>query len=346
LPGTTTDTPVRSAAPATEKDDKHHDYGCFAECYALALRSASEHALDFDPPATLEFQRHVDALEERITPESTNEVLRSVQSSFRGELRQYLEKGQAFLKRVREELDAAAEAMRTFASALVANGADVQERVKSEMKTLEKVADTGDLAKIRESVRAAAREVARSYDELNKANAIVIAELQHEIRLLHREMDAERRVAWTDVESGAWIKKKLEDRLDELLKTTEPFCVIVILVTNLKRVEKQCSPAIVHTALHALIKRFYSLVGEDGLVARLGGEQFAAVIEVDASAGQAIAHDLGERLSSRYSAQNNGISQSIDLRVTCGIVGHTGQGDPAEFRRKMQQMTGPPENPA
>jgi GGDEF domain-containing protein len=335
-PGTATDT----AETSPESRLNHKDYKYLAECYALALHCSAEYAVDFDTSATAEFQQHVGALEERISAETTPEVLHLVQASFRGELRQFHEKGVAYLKWVRDEMEGFAEAMQTFAGNFIANGQDVQQRVRSEMTNLEKVADTGDLAKIRQSIHAASLEVTRSYEELTKTNALAIVELQHEIRILHREMDAERRAAWTDAASGAWIKRKIDDRVDELIANSEAFCVIVILVTNLKRLEKQCNPSVVNAGLQSLVKRFYGILGEDGMVARLSGDQFAAVLELDASAGQTIAREAGERLSSRYNAQNNGIAQSIDLRVTCGIVAHARGGDPNEFRRKLQQMTG------
>jgi GGDEF domain-containing protein len=329
-----------SGTAAAEEHGNHKDQTYLEECYALALRSAADYALDFDPPATQEFQRHVRALEERVSAESTPEGLRSLQASFRGELREFREKGRVYMGRLRDDLEGTAEAMQTFASSFAANGQDVQQRVRGEMSDLVKVADIGDLDKIRKSVRAATKEVARSYEEFNKANALVVAQLQHEIRLLHREMETERRVAWTDAASGAWTKRKIDDRLDELMKTPEAFCVIVILVTNLKRLETQCGTKLVNTALQALIKRFYGILGKDSLVARLSGDQFGAVLEVDSSAAQIIAREVGERLSSRYAVENNGITQNIELRVTCGIVGHAREGDSSEFRRKLQQMTG------
>jgi GGDEF domain-containing protein len=337
---TTPGTAADKAETSPESRLNHKDNKYLAECYALALHCSAEYALDFDSSATREFQQHVGALEERISAETTPEVLHLVQVSFRGELRLFHEKGVAYLKWVRDEMEGVAEAMQAFAGNFIANGQDVQERVRGEMSNLEKVAETGDLVKIRQSIHAASVEVARSYEQLNKANALAILELQHEIRLLHREMDAERRAAWTDAASGAWIKKKIDDRVDELIANSEAFCVIVILVSNLKRLEKQCNPTVVNAGLQSLVKRFYSVLGEGSIVARLSSDQFAAVLEVDASAGQTIAREAGERLSSRYSAQNNGIAQSIDLRVTCGIVAHPRGGDPDDFRRKLQQMTG------
>jgi GGDEF domain-containing protein len=167
-----------------------------------------------------------------------------------------------------------------------------------------------------------------------------VAELQHEIRLLHREMEAERRAIWTDAASGAWVKKKLDDKVHELIKNSESFCVIVALVTNLKRLETGCGKNLTDGALQAMVKRFYGIVGQESLVARLSEDQFAAVIEVDLSAAQTIAKNANERLSSRYSVQQAGVAQSLELRVACGLVGHARGTDPAEFRLKIQQMIG------
>ena len=124
------------------------------------------------------------------------------------------------------------------------------------------------------------------------------------------------------------------------MKTTEAFCVIVILVTNLKRMKAQYNAAMVDQALRALVKRFYGILGEESLIARLSQDQFAAVVEVDSATAQIMARQVGERLSSRYSVQNDGNAQNIDLSVNCGIVGRARDSDPAEFRRKLQQMTG------
>ncbi len=309
------------------------------DCYGLALRSAADYAVEFDPRVTEEFQRHLRAMEERVLNAST-ETMRLVQASFRGELRDYRDRARAFLQRLRDDLAGAEEAMNTFAGNFVANGADAERTVRGEIKTLEKAVQGEDLKQIRETVLAATGTIVRSYDELNKANNLIVAQLQHEIRLLHREMEAERRMAWTDAESGAWVKRKLEMRVEELLKSGDTFCVIVILLTNLKRLESSCSRTVVTGALNALVKRFYGTLGDHSLVARLSEDQFAAIIEVDSSTAQIMAREVGERLSSRYSVQEGGVAQTVSLRVSAGIVDQARNGDQAEFYRKLQRMTG------
>ena len=331
------------ASASTDRGADHNrstEYKCLESCYALALRSAAEYVVDFEPVATREFQRHVQYLEERAKAGPTPEILRSLQASFRGELREYRDKSQVYLRRLREDLQGATQAMQTFASSLISNGEDVQQRVRGEMGKLEKAAEAGDLGKIRESVRTTVQEVVRSYEELNKANALVTAELQQEIRLLHQNMEVQRRMALTDSASGAWTKKKMDDRLSELMKTKEAFCVIVILVTNLKRLKAQCNAHMVDQALGALVKRFYGILGDNSLIARLSEDHFAAVVELDSAATQIIARQVGARLSSLYSVQNDGIAQSLDLSVNCGLVARALNSDPADFSRKLRQMTG------
>jgi GGDEF domain-containing protein len=324
---------------STQEGTRQEQKKFVEECYALALRSAADYAVDFELAATQEFQRRLRALEERV-PDSTTETLSSVQASFRGELRDYRDRARAFLQRMRDDLAGAEEAMHTFAGSFVANGHEAESRVRREIKIIEEVVHSDDLGKIRQTILAATGDIARSYDELNRANNLVIAQLQHEIRLLHREMEAERRMAWTDGESGAWVKRKFDDRLGELLKTGDSFCVIVILITNLKRLESQCSKTVVSGSLNALVKRFYGTLGEHSLVARIGEGQFSAIVEVDSATAHIMAREVAERLSARYSVQENGIAQTVSLRVSAGIVEHARGGDSDEFYRKFQRMTG------
>jgi GGDEF domain-containing protein len=325
---------------AAETAGATQDYKSLQECYTLSLRSSADYAVELDPPVMQEFQRHVRAMATRASTGINAEDLRCLQASFRGELREYRDKGRAYVQRLRDDLEGAAEAMKHFANSFVANGEDGQKRVRAKVAELQIAAEGDDLEKIRESVRATAAEIERTYDELNKANTLTVAELQHEIRLLHREMEAERRAIWTDAASGAWVKKKLDDKVHELIKHSESFCVIVAMVTNLKRLETGCGKNLTDGALQAMVKRFYGIVGEESLVARLSEDQFAALIEVDLSAAQTLAKNANERLSTRYSVQQGGIAQSLELRVACGLVGHARGADPAEFRLKIQQMTG------
>src|SRR5262249_52557627 len=162
----------------------------------------------FDPRYTAAFQQHLHAMVERVAAETSPESMRTIQASFRGELRDYREKARLHLQRLHDDLEGAAEAMNTFAGNIVANGADTEQRVRGELQNLEKVANGDDIAQIRQAVHTVAEEIYESYDELNKLNSLVVAQLQNEIRLLHREMEAERRAAMSDPESGAWLRRK------------------------------------------------------------------------------------------------------------------------------------------
>ncbi len=311
------------------------------ECYALAIRSAADYALDFDNKTALaDFKKHVTALYLRVNGEQPVGELKSIQASFRGELRDYREKAQNYINNLKADLEGATAAMNTFATTFVTNGADAETKVRGQIRRLEAAAERDDLSELRECVLTATREITRSYDDLNRMNQLVVAELQHEIRLLHKEMESERRAAWSDPESGAWLKRKLDEKIEDLLGTQEAFSVIVIAIVNLKRLEAQCSKTVVHGALNAMVKRSIGVVGDDAMVARLCRDLFATVVELETTSAQAIATELSERLSSRYSVQENGIAQAISMRVFCSVVDRPRDGDAEDFRRRLDQMVG------
>lgn len=335
--------PGNSAEEAGNAPPKAVDatlHKCLEECYGLALRSAADYAVDFDPAATTDFRRHVHALEARVPAVQTIETLRSLQASFRGELREYRDLARAHLKRVHDDLEGAIQVMQTFSASFISGGEDVQQRVRVEMVKLEKAAESGDIDRIRTSVRTVVDEVNRSFEELNRVNAMITAELQHEIRLLHHEIEADRRLAWTDPVSGAWIRRKIDNRIAELTKSPDPFSIVVVLVSNLKRLRVQCTGTIVDRALKALVQRFYGILGEDRLIARIAEDQFAAILEIDTPEAQQLISHVRDHLSTRYSVQNDGIAQSVDLRVRCALVGRPKGAASEEFLRRLEQMTG------
>jgi GGDEF domain-containing protein len=312
---------------------------CLEDCYSLALQSTGQYALDFNCASKQEFQEHLTALRDRVAGASLKD-LPVIQASFRGELRAYKDKAQGYIDRLKADLAGATEAMSNFATAFVDNGIEAEAKVRAEVGKLEVAAESDDLVALKECVLSATHVIAQSYDDLNKVNQLVIAELQHEIRLLHKEMESEKKAAWSDPESGAWVKRKLDDKVDGLLKTQEAFCVILLVVSNLQRLEAQCSRPLVQGALAAMVKRCGSVAGEEALVSRVDHDMFAVVLELNFQAAQVIATEISERVSARYSVQENGIAQNIVLRVQCSLVDRPQEGNPDEFRRRFSQMVG------
>lgn len=314
--------------------------------YRLALQASAHYAVEVDAHAVAEFRDHLGVLVSDLDQARTVGDLEKVASSYRGEMRLYKEQAGQAIQRMRADLQLAAEAMQTFASSLGTSGSDYDKQVKQQLASLEALAENEDLAQIRTGISKIATEIREICEVMCRSNVMLVAQLADEIRTLHREIEQERRALFTDATSGAWSRPKIDRRLSELIEQEEPFTLIILWISNLRMLEARCSRSLVDGALAALVKRFEGVAGKEGMVSRWSSEEFAALLETDMSTGRMIAREIAKSLSGRYLVQENGVSQSLNLRVTSGIVDYVkGMGREA-FYTKLEQMTGVTNTPA
>lgn len=308
--------------------------------YLAAIQACSEYAVECDSDALALLRQHVPGIAEMLQRAATTEELETVQASFRGELRDYRDRSGKWIAHLKAELDQALTALTTFASTVESNETQCRETVDGQLGKLDKVAATDDLSAIRKEIGEVRRAIAAGCEGMQKANSLFIAQLQDEIRTLHREMEQQKRVLFEDRSSGAWNRAKMDYRIDELLRLDEPFCMLVVWISNLKRVSATCSASLIEAGLKSFVKRFEGVTGGEAMVGRLGAEEFGAILETDIVAGRAIAGELNDKLSGTYAVQDKGVSQRINFRVTIGIVDHVTGHAPERFRKRLDQMAG------
>lgn len=310
-----------------------------ASCYGMAIRSAAEYAVELDPAEAESFRKHLTFLQESLETVTENQDFEAIQSSFRGELRDYRDKAVERLHRMRTDLESAAAAMQTLADNVSANGCDQEKELSVDLQKLKKAVQEEDISKIRGTVREVTDSIARSFEQMHHANQLAFAQLNDEIRSLHREMDNERKTLQTDRISGAWNRDKIEDRIDHLLQLNEKFSVLIARLGNFKQTEKTCSRTVMEGTLKALVKRILGAVGPGAMVGRWSTQEFAVILEIDPASAIAISAELSRTLSTRYVVEEDGISRHLMLRVASGVVDHPAEGDARRFHEQLEQLS-------
>src|ERR1035438_5564214 len=143
----------------------------------------------------------------------------------------------------------------------------------------------------------------------------MIAQFHDEIRSLHREMDNERKLLYTDRVSGAWNRKKMESRIEDLLDRGETFCVVIAWLNNLKRLEG--------STLKEMVKSANGILGRDAMFGRWNEDEFAVIVDANAAAAIAISAELSR----------------IMVRVTTVVVEQPSGSDPEKFRQRLEQAS-------
>jgi GGDEF domain-containing protein len=310
------------------------------DCYALAIHCTAHYAVEVDPALTVEFRTHLKGIEEQSRAAVSSDQLHSIQSCFRGELREYRDKTSAHLLKLRKEVENATAAMIIFAETVSSNGEDHELEVNKQLQTLASAAQMESVAKMRGGIGAVVAGIQSSVGQIQRANQLVVAQLQDEIRSLHLQMEQERRALYTDHGSGAWNRQKIDIHVDNLLRQNQPFCLLLVGIRNLKRIESQHSRTVLEGTLKAMVSRFVAIAPDDAVIGRWTEDQFVAVLDMPPGLAIALSAETDRKLSGSYAIQENGLSQTVALQTTAGIIDRGAGADPATFHQKLQQLAG------
>ncbi len=323
---------------ATELERLEELQQTLAKCYALAIKSSSEYAVELDPHSTEYFQQRLQLLDAQCAQASAPEHYTAVQASLRGELRNYRDQAREQLSRMRKDLQNAAAAMKVFAESVSSNGNDCDLQLRREVEHLEALAASDDIEEIRCGIESATSAIAHSYGQLRRSHQLVVTQLQDEIRTLHQVMDNERSRMDRDHVSGAWNRQKLNERIETLLQRNDPFCVLLVSARNLRRLERQHSSAVITDALRTLVQQFDSILGGEAMIGRWSDDLFSAILDMDPSSAMALSTEINRKLSMSFPVWTSGVAQMLTIETTTGIVDRRRDSDPSKFYRKLEQI--------
>jgi GGDEF domain-containing protein len=308
------------------------------DCYTQAIQSSSYYAVDVDSHLAIEFRTHLSVIEEQSRTATSVDQLRSVQSSFRGELREYRDKSVVQITKMRKEIESATAAMMIFADAVAFNGVNHEQEVHAQLRTLQSTAQGESIGEIRGGITLAVAGIETSVQHIQRGNQLIVAQLQDEIRVLHEQIELDRKTLYTDHASGAWNRQKLDTHIDNLLRQNQPFCLLMVCLRNLKRIESQYSRTVVEATLKAVILRFASVAGEHPIIGRWTEDQFVAVLDLPTGEVIPLSGEATRKLSGAYSIQENGLAQKVTVQATAGVIERAASADPATFRQKLVQL--------
>lgn len=308
------------------------------ECYGLAIHSIAHYAVEVDPSLTASFRAHLKVIEEQSRVACSADELRSAQSSFRGELREYRDQSAIQLQKMRQEVVNTTAAMTIFATAVAANGDDHVEQVSSQLHTLQSASQSDSIDDVRGAIGAAVVGIQSSVEQIQHGNQVVVAQLLDEIRVLHVQFEQDRKALFTDRASGAWNRQKIDMHLDNLLRQNQPFCLLLVRIRNFKRLESQHSRTVVESTLRALISRFAAMTGDEAVIGRWTEDQFVAVLDMPSGRAIPLSTGASAKLSGSYAIQENGLAQIVMVQATAGVIDRNSTADAATFLQKLDQL--------
>jgi GGDEF domain-containing protein len=307
------------------------------ECYGLAITSTEQNVIEVDHEQAAQFRGELQALINQLGEAISPEQLQNIQDLFRGELREYRDSAHEQLRRLRKEMDAAVSALEEFAGNATARGDDHEKDLKHALRALDTAAGSDRLDVMRAAIRAASADILSSFEQMQARNQFAIAQLKDEIRLLHQKIQAGRRPVALNAET--WNRQDVDHRIDQMLSQNTSFCLVLIVLRNLKTLASRYSGGVVEEALESLQVRLRDTLGAGAMLGRWTANQFVAILNVAPGNAMAISRDAAQRLTEPYSFKHEGIPCTLVFQVAAGVVDHQAGADVLKFQNKLASLS-------
>ena len=196
-----------------------------------------------------------------------------------------------------------------------------------------------NLSEVRSGIHGVISRLLDAIAQMQRSSQMTIAQLRDEIRMLHHNIESKRRAAVTDAATGAWNRQKSEHRMRDLLKEHEAFRVLLISVTNFKRVEGLFSAAVAEGALKELTRRLREIIGADPPIGRWAEHEFIVLLDLDPAAAMALCRETSLKLSATYTLPDRLSQQPVQLEVTTGLIERAAGADGEAFLEKLAQLS-------
>ncbi len=308
------------------------------ECYGLALSSTEQNAIEFDEVETARFRAELRTLIDQLDRATTPEQLRKIQGLFQADLRDYKDVTHEQIRRLRRDVDAAASALEEFAVNTASSGNDHEKELKLALNRLDVAVASERLDEIRAAIRSASARIFASFEQMQAANHLAVAQLKDEIRLLHQTIQSGRRSAASERPPEVWNRQEIDNRIDKLLSQDVSFCLILVVLRNLKMLASRNSGAVMEDGIQSLQARLQGMLG-GASVGRWTKNQFVAILDGAPGSAMVMSREVAQKLTEPYDFQEGGVPRTLSFQVAAGVVDHRAGADVLKFRTGLEKLS-------
>ncbi len=309
------------------------------KAFAEALETAAAHVVEVNREEAEEFREQVLELAQRVSHRQAVGEYDAVRARFRGELRDYSEKARAHVKRLREELGAAGTAMQAFAQVVSASTGEHDTVLRREFRQLEEIAETEDIRGVRAAVHETVHAVTESYQGLKQAQAVVIAQLRDEIRVLQSELERGKKPA--GLPAGVGSRRELDREVDGLLLQDRAFAVVLAGVADAAELYRRFPRKLVDDAISGMVESFSRLERREVEVAAYGPNLYGVVT----ATGMPV-EDWERQLAASHVFQVEGLPRTLRIAPRLVAVERKPGESPAAFIERLTKTVEIFTNPA
>ncbi len=298
----------------------HQERDAAVGCYVAAIKNLADYTIELEPAATGPQREYLNALADDASS-GRPEVLGETRATLRALLRDYRDKAAHYLNRLREELDGMARALEQIMGSLAQTDDDHESRLRSALVRLRDLARSPEGKAVRSGIISAVDTVVDSLEQMRKDHQLTVVQLQVEMGMLHKRIDALEAAASVDQLTELYSRREMEERIRA---ATGSFSLLLARVSGLRLAEIQFRPEVAEELTAAFTKRLRNSLPPSAVIGRWGNEEFVAMLSVPASETTALAKSISEQLSGSYACLLAGKTVRPSLQLSVAVVDSEG----------------------
>lgn len=309
------------------------------DCYANAVQTMSQYAVEVEHPLTERHRRNLESVRHLILGAQDPDALAETKSALRAELRDYRDKCGKELTALRQEFMATVTSLQEVMATVATSGNDWDQDLAAELKTLRKLVDSGDPEELRRGVASGIRTIAASVERMRHIMELTIAQFKDEVRVLQRRLhDVEASTA-IDKETGALNRKEFEARVRRYVLRDGSVTLAFVKATNLADISRAFGSYLTGEAVCSMYKRLRVSVGDKADVGRWTDDVFAIVLTCGKEDAMRMSRDFAVKLSGTYVCMQEGAPTRLSVQTAIGIADCVASEDPDQFLSRVDSLT-------
>jgi diguanylate cyclase (GGDEF)-like protein len=261
----------------------------------------------------------LEALENRLAAELTVPLVKETEKQLTDELRQWQ-------GRVGAHSEAETTKLKEVLIMLAQTAASVGDRDQTYKKNLDQftarlktIANLNDLTQIRTSLVQQATELKTYVDKMEQQSNQLVNQLQTKVTTYEAKLKKAEEFALRDSLTGLSNRHGLEERIESRIALGAPFCVIVVDLNRLKKVNDTHG----HQAGDHLLQQFSNELKSSfratDMVGRWGGDEFVIVLDGGKAAAETQIERLEKWVFGDYTIRPGRGSAEIKIKVDAAV---------------------------
>ncbi len=267
--------------PRPDKADPAELLPALPRLYRSALVAMGQSGAQACPAVGQDLQENLKTLEKRIAGDVTTPLVQELDGHVTEQLRQWGEQAAAHYKAQAAEVKELLIVLANTAAAVGERDQSYTKNLNQFTSRLKTISNLDDLTQVRASLLQQATELRTYVDKMEQESHKLVTQLKTEVSTYETKLREAEELALRDPLTGLANRRNVEERIESRVAGGLGFCVLVIDLNRLKKVNDTYGHLAGDNLLQQFAQELRSNFRGTDLVGRWGGDEFIVVMDGD-----------------------------------------------------------------